>query len=175
MKAVILLLCACAWLTSACGSTLRSGTDGATNTFEAISTALQQYVDAGRYAGISAIIVKDGGIVYEDTFGWMNVERREAMQSDAVFRIFSMTKPVVAAGALRLIEHGRLSLEDPVAKYIPAFGDVRVFAGGTAAEPILTAPDSVMTVRHLLTHTAGLGYGIGDSPLDTLYQRAALF
>ena len=140
-----------------------------------MDAALQQYVDAGRYAGISALVVVRGEVMYEDTFGWMNVERREAMRRDAVFRIYSMTKPVVAAGALRLIEDGRLSLEDPVARYIPAFRDVRVFAGGTTSEPVLAAPDSVMTVRHLLTHTAGLGYGIGDSPLDTLYQRAALF
>lgn len=173
----VVLVTACALLVSACGTARRTGSAPAQQTtgFGAIGPALQSYVDSGRLAGIRAVVMRDGAIVYDDTFGWMDIERREPMRHDAVFRIYSMTKPVVAAGALRLIEEGRLSLEDPVAKYIPAFRDVKVFAGGTAEDPILTALDSAMTVRHLLTHTAGLGYGIGNTPLDSLYQRAALF
>jgi CubicO group peptidase (beta-lactamase class C family) len=141
----------------------------------AIAPALQAYVDSGRLAGITAIVAKDGRIGYEQSFGWQDIGRRVPLRRDAVFRIYSMTKPVVAAGVLRLIEQGRLALEDPVSTYIPAFAGVKVYAGGPADDPVLEDPDSVMTLRHLLTHTAGLGYGIGVTPLDTLYQRAAVF
>lgn len=140
-----------------------------------IGPALQAHVDSGRLAGIVAVIAREGRIAYEQAYGWRDLERREPMTSDAVFRIYSMTKPVLAVGALRLMEAGRLGLEDPVARYIPGFATVRVYEGGSADAPTLTRPDSVMRVRHLLTHTAGLGYGIGESPVDTVYQRAALF
>ncbi|MBR9991208.1 MAG: beta-lactamase family protein [Gemmatimonadetes bacterium] len=141
----------------------------------AIAPAMQAYVDSGRLAGVTALIVRNGRIGYEQSFGWQDVERGVPLREAAVYRIFSMTKPVVAAGVLRLIDQGKLSLEDPVSKYIPSFAGVQVYAGGGADAPILQAPDSVLTIRHLLTHTAGLGYGIGTSPLDTIYQRAALF
>lgn len=140
-----------------------------------IGPMLQAHVDSGHLAGVVAVIARQGRVAYEEAYGWADIERREPMSSDAVFRIYSMTKPVLAVGALRLMEEGRLGLEDPVSRYIPAFADVRVYDGGPADAPMLKRPDSVMRVRHLLTHTAGLGYGIGESPVDTLYQRAALF
>ncbi|HEX2166940.1 MAG TPA: serine hydrolase domain-containing protein [Longimicrobiales bacterium] len=140
-----------------------------------VDSTLQAYVDSGRLPGVVAMIARGGRIGYQRAFGWMDIDARVPMRSDAVFRIYSMTKPVLAAGAMTLVEDGRLNLEDPVSDYIPAFADVKVYAGGSAASPVLTEPDSVVTVRHLLTHTAGLGYGIGDAPVDTLYQRAALF
>ena len=140
-----------------------------------IGPVLQAHVDSGRVAGIVAVIARHGRIGYEQAYGWRDIERRELMRSDAVFRIYSMTKPVLAVGALRLMEEGRLGLEEPVSKYLPEFATVQVYAGGPADQPTLKRPDSVMRIRHLLTHTAGLGYGIGESPVDTLYQRAALF
>ncbi|HET9441117.1 MAG TPA: serine hydrolase domain-containing protein, partial [Longimicrobiales bacterium] len=140
-----------------------------------IAPVMQAYVDSGKLAGIIAVIARHGRTGYEETFGWSDIERRERMKRDAVFRIFSMTKPVVAAGALKLVDQGKLSLDDPVAKYIPAFADIKVFAGGTADQPALRAPDSVMTVRHLLTHTAGLAYGLTRSPVDTIFRRASMY
>lgn len=140
-----------------------------------ITPALQAYVDAGKLPGVVAIVARHGQIGYAEAVGFMDVEHRVPMNMDAVFRIYSMTKPVVAAGVLRLVDQGRLALDDPVAKYIPAFAAVKVFAGGSADDPVLRDPDGPMTVRHLLTHTAGLGYGLGDTPVDTLYQRANLF
>ncbi len=140
-----------------------------------IAPALQAYVDEGKLPGVVAIVARHGRIGYAQAAGYMDIERRVPMRMDAVFRIYSMTKPVVAAGVLRLVDQGLLSLDDPVAKYIPAFAAVKVFAGGSAGDPVLRDPDAPMTVRHLLTHTAGLGYGLGDTPVDTLYQRAKLF
>jgi CubicO group peptidase (beta-lactamase class C family) len=141
----------------------------------AIPPALQAYVDSGKLAGITAIIARHGRIGFQQSFGWQDLGRGEPLRSDAVFRIYSMTKPVLAAAVLRLVEQGRLALEDPVSKTIPAFANVKVYAGGAADDPVLLDPDSAITVRHLLTHTAGLGYGNGVTPVDTIYQRAAVF
>ena len=141
----------------------------------AIAPVLQTYIDSGQLGGIYAVIARNGRIGYERTFGWRDVERRLPLRRDGVFRIFSMTKPVVAAGALRLIDQGKLSLDDPVAKFIPSFAEIRVFAGGPADAPQLQPSDSVMTVRHLLTHTSGLPYGLTREAADTIFTRAQLY
>lgn len=140
-----------------------------------IGPVLQAFVDSGKVAGIYAVIVRHGRIGYERTFGWMDLARREPMRRDAIFHIYSMTKPVVAVGVLRLVEEGRLGLDDPVSKYIPAFARVKVFAGGTADAPVLEDPAAPMTVRQLLNHTSGLAYGLTDSPVDTIFRRAQLY
>ncbi|HEY0810673.1 MAG TPA: serine hydrolase domain-containing protein [Longimicrobiales bacterium] len=140
-----------------------------------ISTALQGYVDAGKVSGIYAVIARRGQIGYEQTFGLRDLQRRDPMTRNAVFRIYSMTKPVVGAGALLLVDQRKISLDDPVSKYIPAFANVKVYAGGSADAPQLRAPDSIMTVRHLLTHTSGLPYGLTNLPVDTIFRRASLY
>ena len=140
-----------------------------------INQTLQAYVDSGKVGGIVALIARGGHVGYAHTFGYMDIAEREPMRRDALFRIYSMTKPVVTVGALKLVEQGKLRLDDPVAKYIPAFADVKVYVEGPADAPVLREPDSVMTVRHLLTHTAGLSYGAGNTSFDTIYTRAALF
>jgi CubicO group peptidase (beta-lactamase class C family) len=140
-----------------------------------IAPSLQAFVDSGQVSGIYAVIARHGHIGYERTFGWMDVARRERMRRDAVFRIYSMTKPVIAVGVLRLVEDGKVALDDPVSKYIPSFADVKVFAGGTADAPFLAAPDSPITVRQLLNHTSGLAYGLTPGPVDTIFARAKLY
>lgn len=141
----------------------------------AITSLLRGYVAEGKLAGVVAVVAQNGEVVYSGSEGRMDLEQRIPMREDAIFRIYSMTKPVVAAGVLKLIEQRRIALEDPVAKYIPAFAGVKVFVGGSVAAPVLQEPDSVLRIRHLLTHTAGLGYGLHETPLDTLYRQAALF
>src|SRR5439155_642525 len=116
-----------------------------------------------------------GRIVYEQNIGWMDVEDHEAMQREAVFRIYSMTKPITGAGLLKLVDEGKVALDDPVAKYVPAFANVKVFAGGSADQPILRAADAPMTIRQLLTHTSGLAYGTTSSPVDTIFNRAKMY
>jgi CubicO group peptidase (beta-lactamase class C family) len=140
-----------------------------------IAPALQAFVDSGKVSGIYALIARRGSIGYEKTFGRMDLARREPMRRDAIFRIYSMTKPVIAVGILRLVEDGKIGLDDPVSKYIPSFANVNVFDGGTADEPILKPPDSAITVRQLLNHTSGLGYGLTTGPADTIFTRARLY
>jgi CubicO group peptidase (beta-lactamase class C family) len=142
---------------------------------EAIAPALEARVDSGHVGGIYAVIARHGHIGYERTFGWKDVSRREPLRRDAVFRIYSMTKPVIAVGILRLVDAGLVRLDDPVSAYIAEFADVRVFAGGTASAPILEEPRSPITVRQLLNHTSGLAYGLTPGPVDTLFAAAQLY
>jgi CubicO group peptidase (beta-lactamase class C family) len=140
-----------------------------------IDPALQAFVDSGSVGGVYAVIARHGRIGYERTFGWRDVARRQPLPRDAVFRIYSMTKPVIAVGILRLVDDGRLGLDDPVSRYIPAFAAVKVFAGGSAAAPVLADPESPITVRQLLNHTSGLAYGLTAGPVDTLFAAAELY
>lgn len=140
-----------------------------------IDPALQAFVDSGQVSGIYAVIARHGQIRYERTFGRMDVARGTPMRRDAIFRIYSMTKPVIAVGVLRLVDQGLVGLDDPVSKYIPSFAEIKVFAGGTADAPILRAPDSPVTVRQLLNHTSGLAYGLTTGPVDTIFTRAKLY
>jgi CubicO group peptidase (beta-lactamase class C family) len=142
---------------------------------ERADSVLEAFVDAGQLGGVYAVIARGGRIGYERTFGWRDVGGGADLRRDDVFRIYSMTKPVTAVAILRLVEEGRVSLDDPISRYIPAFGDVKVFVGGTAADPVLEAPHSPITIRQLLNHTSGLAYGLTRSPVDTLFAAAKLY
>jgi len=140
-----------------------------------IAPALDAFVDSGQLSGIYAVVARHGRIGYERTVGWRDLVRREPLRRDDVFRIYSMTKPVVAVGILRLVDAGKLRLDDPVSRYIPSFAKVKVFAGGTADAPTLEVPSSPITVRQLLNHTSGLAYGLTPGPVDTIFTRAKLY
>jgi CubicO group peptidase (beta-lactamase class C family) len=180
-RAAAAMACACA--TAACAATAkpalptaRPETLGLSRpALDRIDSSLRPFVDSGRVSGIYAVIARRGRIGYERTFGCMDADCDRRMRRDATFRIYSMTKPVIAVGVLRLVEDGRVGLDDPVSKYIPSFAAVQVFAGGTADAPILRGPDSPVTVRQLLNHTSGLGYGLTAGPADTIFTRARLY
>jgi CubicO group peptidase (beta-lactamase class C family) len=105
----------------------------------------------------------------------MDLAHATPMRSDAVFQICSMSKPITAAAVLQLYDRGKLRLSDPVSKYIPAFANVKVFSGGSAAAPTLRRPARPITIAHLLTHTSGLTYGLfTHTPVDTMYVAANL-
>src|SRR5256714_13612847 len=142
---------------------------------ERIATTLQSYVDSGKFPGFLAVVARHGKLAYLASVGWMDVEHRRAMTPDAVFRIYSLTKPIASTAAMQLYERGKLHLDDPVSKYIPAFAGVKVYAGGSSAQPQLRDPDRPMTIADLLTHTSGLTYGLfGNTPVDSIYLRAGL-
>ena len=138
-----------------------------------VTSALESYVDSGKLPGVVAMIARHGKLGYARAVGYADVEHRTPLSTGDVFRIYSLTKPVIAVAVLELAERGKLRLDDPVAKYIPAFGDTKVFAGGSAAMPVLRAPDRPITIAHLLTQTAGLTYGLfGHTPVDSMYLEA---
>jgi CubicO group peptidase (beta-lactamase class C family) len=140
-----------------------------------ITPALQAYVDSGKLPGLVALVARHGQVGYLQALGQMDVAQATPMRTDAVFRIYSMTKPVVAVAILKLAEEGRLRPDDPVSRYLPAFAKVRVFAGGSASRPRLRAAERPITLMHLLTHTAGLTYGFfGGTAVDSIYGQANL-
>lgn len=136
-----------------------------------IGPAMQAYVDHRRHAGISTMIARRGRVVHAEQVGLRDREAGLPMAADTIFRIYSMTKPVVAVALMVLYEEGRFQLLDPVAKYLPAFGKVRVLA----ADGGLERPARPIQVRDLLTHTSGLTYDfLEDSPVCALYRQARI-
>lgn len=142
---------------------------------ERLDEGLQAFVDSGRVSSLHAVVVRRGRTGWERTFGWRDVEARDRLRRDDVFRIYSMTKPVITAGVMVLVDRGIVALDDPVSKYIPSFANIRVFAGGTADAPVLEDATSPITVRQLLNHTSGLPYGLTTSPADSIFARARMY
>jgi CubicO group peptidase (beta-lactamase class C family) len=137
-----------------------------------IGEHLQRYVDDGRLAGTVILIARRGRIAYFDARGHLEIERRRPATTDAVFRIYSMSKPIASVGLMMLYEQGRFQLDDPVHRFIPSWKDQRVFIGGN--HPVFkTAPvDRAMTVRDLLSHTSGLTYGFMErTNVDAAYRK----
>jgi CubicO group peptidase (beta-lactamase class C family) len=127
--------------------------------FERLSDQLDAYVSDGRLPGGVAMVTQHGRVIYADAFGWRDIDEQEAMTEDTIFRIASQTKAVVTVAALILQEEGKLLIQDPVSRYLPEWGDVKVAVakegGGYDLAP-LTRP---ITIRDLMTHTSGIGYG----------------
>ncbi len=139
---------------------------------ERIHPAMQAYVDRGIYAGINTLIARRGKIVHAGQFGWRDKDAGEAMTADTIFRLYSMTKPIVCVALMTLLEEGRLRLIDPLAKYIPAFGAVKVME----ADGSLAAPVRPIVLRDLMTHMSGLTYHfVEDFPLGKMYSEAKIF
>lgn len=144
--------------------------------------ALDAFLDLntliGSHSGYVAMFARDGRVVHATTSGYADLATRQPMQLDTRFRMASMTKPVIAVAALVLMEDGRLGLDDPVERYIPAAGDLRVAASTEFAEAgtIPTVPiDRPLTVRHLLTFTAGIGSEEDASDLGSLWAERDIY
>ena len=137
-----------------------------------ISPIMEQFVKDNQMPGIMTLVQRKGKVVHLGKYGMMDIEAGKPMQEDALFRIYSMTKPIVCVALMMLYEEGHFSLNDPVSKFIPAFSKTKVYAGSTPLGPTLVDQDPVITLHHLLTHTAGLSYGwFFDSPVEDLYRE----
>jgi CubicO group peptidase (beta-lactamase class C family) len=132
------------------------------------------YVDDGKIPGAIAVVLRRGKVVHVDVVGRSDVETAKPMTWDTIFRIASMTKPITSVALMTLYEEGKFQLDDPVARFIPAFAGLKVLDGGDAATAELRAPVRAMTVRDLLTHTSGLVSGGGPSPVSALYEQAGV-
>lgn len=136
-----------------------------------IDALMQGYVDRGVYAGIATVVARRGTVVHAGSYGWSDREAGTPMAPDTVFRLYSMTKPVVCTALMTLVEEGRLTLVDPVAKHLPAFAGVKV----RADDGSLVDPARPMTVGDLMAHTSGLTYHfLGDSPVSKMYDAALI-
>lgn len=128
---------------------------------EALRRAVRLTVDEGTEKegfrpNALVLVARRGQIVFEDVYGYANVEKQVPLRPDSIFRIASMTKPVVAVAAMICYERGCFQLDDPLSAHLPEFSNVQVWAGGTAKEPQLKPPSQPITVRHLFTHTSGI-------------------
>jgi CubicO group peptidase (beta-lactamase class C family) len=135
-----------------------------------IGQAMQRYVEGGKLAGTLTLVARRGKIAHLQPLGLMDVEARKPMEHDTIFRIYSMSKPVTSVAVMMLYEEGAFLLTDPIHKFIPAFADVRVLAQ-TPAGVDLVPPQRPIAIRDLLTHTAGLGYGLGEDYIDQSYKE----
>ena len=135
-----------------------------------IDAYLTTVVRDTRIPGIVALVVDADRVVYTGAFGRQNVSAGVPMAADSIFRIASMTKPVTSVAVMMLVQEGDLGLDDPVAKYLPAFAEKPVIASFNAADKTYTTrpASGPITVRHLLTHTSGLGYAFSNPTLAAL-------
>ena len=133
---------------------------------ERVGAMLDEYVAEGRLPGAVVAVLRDGAVAYEHATGFADLEARAPLGADAIFRIASQTKAIVSVAVMMLQEDGALLISDPVGKYLPAFTET------TVAEPLpgggydVVAAQRPITVRDLLTHTAGIGYGMGGPGAD---------
>jgi CubicO group peptidase (beta-lactamase class C family) len=133
---------------------------------ERITAALQADVDRGHLAGAIGVVARRGKVAYWEAVGMADRESGRPMSDDTIFRIYSMTKPIVGVGLMTLYEEGRFNLRDRVKDYIPELGGIEVLDGGGTAKA-----RREMTVQDLMRHTAGMGYGGGDTAADKKFRE----
>jgi len=144
---------------------------------ERLHALMQQVVDEKQIAGIVTILARHGKVVDYRTYGYRDLEPKAPMPKDAIFRDFSMTKPVTGVAMMILYEQGKWLPSDPIAKFIPEFAHLKVYKGMDAdGKMILVDPDHAPTMRELMSHTAGFTYGFfGDTPVDKMYRDEQVF
>lgn len=144
----------------------------------AIDKMLATAVDQGDIPGVVALIARDGKIVFHKAYGNANEASGKALGKDAIFRIASQTKAITATAVMILWEEGKFQLDDPISKYIPEFEKTGVLDTFNEADSSFTTKPvtKAITIRHLLTHTSGIGYGMidGDERFRKIYQKAGI-
>jgi CubicO group peptidase (beta-lactamase class C family) len=139
---------------------------------ERIQRHFARYVDDGRLPGWLVVVARAGRVAYVAAHGRRDVEADLPVEPDTLWRLYSMTKPVTSVAAMMLWEEGAFELKDPVARFIPAFADARVWTGGSQLKPVTEPLTEPMRIWHLLTHTSGLTYGFHHAhPVDGLYRE----
>lgn len=141
-----------------------------------ISKHLQQnYIQPGKISGCQVMVSRHGVPAYFESLGMRDRERDQPVTEDTIFRIYSMTKPITSIALMMLFEEGRFQLNDPVYRFLPAWRDQQVWVQGAGAAMQTRAAASPMTMRHILSHTAGLTYGallpVDPHPVDAVYQQ----
>ena len=138
-----------------------------------VTVRLQEYVDACKVAGFVTLVARESEVAHFETCGYRDSENKLPMETDTIFRIYSMTKPITSIALMQLYERGKFQLVEPVSRYIPAFGKTKVLSGLGYLGQQLVPQDPPMTIHHLLTHTAGLSYGFFlDTPIDEMYRNS---
>lgn len=138
-----------------------------------IRPALQAFVDRGELAGVVTLASRGGEIVQCEAIGWSDIEARAPMRPDSLFRIASMSKPITSVAALMLMEEGRLSLSDPISRWVPELAEPVVLRDPAGPLDDVVPARRAITVEDLLTHRAGIAYApFSEGPLKAAYERA---
>ena len=137
-----------------------------------IDKVFQQYVDENRIGGAVGFVLQDGKPIYERATGWADKEAGTRMAPNTIFRIASQTKAITSVAILSLMEEGRLNITDPVSRFIPSFASSKVAVGNGARVDIVPVKRPI-TIRDLLTHTAGISYGT-EPTIASQYQAKGL-
>jgi CubicO group peptidase (beta-lactamase class C family) len=137
----------------------------------------QHYIEPVKIAGCQTLVARFGEVVYEQSLGYADLERKKPVQQDTLFRIYSMTKPVTSVALMMLFERGLFQLNDPVRNVVPEWSNPQVWVAGEGANMLTEAARRPITFRDLLTHTGGLTYGGGlpgvgiEHAVDHVYRE----
>jgi CubicO group peptidase (beta-lactamase class C family) len=140
---------------------------------EQLDRRLHAHVDDGTIPGVVTVVSRHGRVAHLDVYGSMDIAAGKAMEADTIFRIYSMTKPVVSVALMMVYEEGRFRLDEPVETFVPELANRRVLVGGTAEKPELVPARRSITPRDLLTHTSGIIYpyeGFDSGVLGEIYR-----
>jgi CubicO group peptidase (beta-lactamase class C family) len=139
---------------------------------ERLDAFMKNAVAEGRIPGAVVLIAREGKVAHYEAYGLSDRDSGRRMQKDDIFRIYSMTKPIVSVALLMLYEEGKFQLDDPLERYIPGFKDLKVFAGtNDSGQLILEEPKRKPTIHDAFRHTLGLSAGGGPTPVDQLYRE----
>src|SRR5882672_1840258 len=168
------------WTTAVESSRAAGAQAPAADKLERITEFFDNEIATGKLPGAVVLIQQHGAPVYLKGFGVRDVATNVPMTSDTIFALHSMTKPITSLAAMMLIDAGKLSLSDPVSKFVPGFADVRVGVSSVAADgtPVLKLVplDRPVTIMDLLRHTSGVTYDyIGGKLIDKTYSNSGLF
>jgi CubicO group peptidase (beta-lactamase class C family) len=133
---------------------------------------MRRFVDEGLHSGVVTLVARNGKLVDLYSYGKRDIEAGLPMQTDTIFRIYSMSKIVTSVAALTLLEQARFRLSDPVGNYLPELAHMKLMTGGTAEKPLLADAQKPITIKDLFTHSSGLIYGFGSAPIDKIYKEA---
>jgi CubicO group peptidase (beta-lactamase class C family) len=137
-----------------------------------VDAAMQGLIDSKHLAGIVSLVARKGKVVQHQAYGFQDLDKQTPMKTDTIAKIYSMTKPVSGVAMMMLYEDGKWKPSDPIAKHIPEFANLKVFAGEKDGAPILEDPAHPPTMGELMSHTAGFTYGLfGNTPVDVMYRK----
>ncbi|MDR9364284.1 MAG: serine hydrolase domain-containing protein [Balneolaceae bacterium] len=135
-------------------------------------------IDQNQIPGAAALVARDGEIVYKKAFGMADNEAGRELRTDTIFRIASQTKAITSTAVMMLWEHGLFQLDDPISDYLPVFGEAQILDTFNADDTTYTTvpAENQITIRDLLTHTSGIGYGVidGDDRFKMIYEKAGV-
>lgn len=137
-----------------------------------MDAAMQGLIDSKHLAGIVSLVARKGKVVQHQAYGFQDLDKQTPMKTDTIAKIYSMTKPVSGVAMMMLYEDGKWKPSDPIAKHIPEFANLKVFAGEKDGAPVFEAPTHPPTMGELMSHTAGFTYGLfGNTPVDGMYRK----